>query len=86
MGILKAQIHEVAAENMAVRAQLRVQSFKDVEAEILKKCLGIQEQIEQVRTDLKGYITSPENPHGCLRGDVDDYLEKFDSQIARLKD
>ena len=41
--------------------------------------------VEVVREKLFKHINTSENINGCLRGSVDDYILKFDGQIAHLK-
>ena len=41
--------------------------------------------IENARAKLSAQIKSAKNIKGCLKGTIDDYLEPFNAQIAKMK-
>ena len=61
------------------------EDLDDVEQEIKEMCSEIKVRTEAVRAVITRQIQSPNSFYGCLQGSVDDYMESFDGQIAKLE-
>lgn len=70
---------------MEIRATAKLQASKALEQEVMKKCLWIKKQIDEVREKIAGEFDTPQNFNGCLHGQIKDYLEGFDKEIVKLE-
>ena len=48
-------------------------------------CAEIKVRTDAVRAVIARHLQSPSNFYGCLEGSLDDYVESFDAQIAKLE-
>ena len=64
---------------------MRLEELNEVQKEVRSKCAEIKARVDEVRAFIGRHVYSAATFEGCLSGTVDDYLDQFDSQIAKLE-
>ena len=79
---MKGGLDEIVIESG--RQKLKAQA--EVEIEVMTDLLAAKRMVEDARQKLERNLSTPENVNGCLMGELDEYIERFDPKIVRLEE
>ena len=80
-----AQLDSINEETVTAMEQQKLEASEELNAKVLPLCEDVKQRVDTIRGMLECQISSISNPFGCLSGDLDEYLESYETHLKKLK-
>ena len=64
--------------------QIKLDQVEEFQKRIAVKLAGVQTSMQEIQLEIEEHLGSQENSDGFLLGNVSDYFDSFDYQIAKF--